>query len=414
MQQSLDEISLWATKWKMVLAVDKTQSITFKQKNKKKFPKMKLQLLGSNLNEIKQVKYLGLIMDSNLTYKQHIYYVFAKANRKLGYLTYLCSYKGIRPSLSAYYILYKTIIRPTLEYACSFWNGAADVHKSKLDKIQRLAMCRILGVMKNTAYDTINVLTQVPPLELRRRQEEVNLYHCCIRLSIKFPDHNLTQAYNLWRRNCDFENKNQEYISWTGKLSTLSRAFIHAAEVNIPNVSPDTEPFQNKPPTQIVRIPHPTKSPFPKVLQPTAEDILASLTSDCVIIYSDGSCKPNPGIGGAGLVVYDPSLLEPLELEFPIQGITTNIASEIEGLKQAITYVHNNYTNHTNRTIILSDCKFAINAIFNRFNSECYTSEIRECQNLLNSLGPEDVPEIYWIKGHSKILGNERVYVVAK
>src|ERR1700733_6033649 len=135
MQQSLDEISLWATKWKMVLAVDKTQSITFKQKNKKKFPKMQLQLLGSNLNEIKQVKYLGLIVDSNLTYKQHINYVFAKANRKLGYLSYLCSYKGIRPSLSAYYILYKTIIRSILEYACSFWNGAADVHKSKLDKI---------------------------------------------------------------------------------------------------------------------------------------------------------------------------------------------------------------------------------------------------------------------------------------
>ena len=207
--------------------------------------------------------------------------------------------------------MYNTIIRPTLEYACAFWNGAAEVHKTKLDRIQRIAFSRILGVMKSTAYDTINVLTQVPPLELRRKQEEVKIYHRCIRWSIKLPNHNLTKAYNLWKINCDFDNTNQEYISWTGKLSTLSRALIHSDEANIPKVTPDVVPLENKVPTQIIRMSHPTKSPFPMFSQPTSEEILASLTSDCVVIFCDGSCKPNPGIGGAGLVVYDPSLSEP-------------------------------------------------------------------------------------------------------
>ena len=78
--------------------------------------------------------------------------MYGKAARKLGYLTFFCLYKGIRPILSVYNLLYKAIIRPSLEYACAFWNGAAESHKRRLERIQRIAMCRILGVMNSTAY----------------------------------------------------------------------------------------------------------------------------------------------------------------------------------------------------------------------------------------------------------------------
>ncbi|ETN99750.1 hypothetical protein RFI_37717, partial [Reticulomyxa filosa] len=142
---SLDNVSLWASKWKMLLAPDKTQSITFKMKNKKKYPKMKLKLDGSNIEETDYVKYLGLIVDQQMTFQQHVNYVYGKAAKKFGYLTFLCSYKGICPSLSLYNLLYITIIRPSLEYACAFWNGAADSHKNRLERIQRVAMCGILG-----------------------------------------------------------------------------------------------------------------------------------------------------------------------------------------------------------------------------------------------------------------------------
>jgi len=164
----------------MLLAADKTQCITFRHQRKKKFPKMKLKLQQSVLQECDHVKYLGLFLDSHMTYAKHINYVYGKAARKLGYLTYLCSYKGIRPSLSIYNLLYKTIIRPGLEYACAFWNGAAETHKRKLERIQRIAMCRILGVMHQTAYDTVNVISQLPPLEFRRQQEEVKIYEKCV------------------------------------------------------------------------------------------------------------------------------------------------------------------------------------------------------------------------------------------
>ena len=227
LQHSLNNVLHWANKWKMVLAADKTQCITFRHQNKKKFPKLNLTLQGSILQEFDHVKYLGLFLDSHMTYSKHVNYVHGKAARKLGYLTYLCSFKGVRPSLSVYNLLYKTIIRPSLEYGCAFWNGAAESHKKKLDRIQRIALCRILGVMNATAYDTVNVISQIPPLELRRRQEEVKLYQKCVKWSGRFHGHNLVMAYEMWN---DYKNKsNLNYISWTGKLSALSRGCIHAA-----------------------------------------------------------------------------------------------------------------------------------------------------------------------------------------
>ena len=351
-------------------------------------------------------------MDSHLTYQQHVNYVYGKAARKLGYLTFLCSHKGIKPSLSVYNLLYKTIIRPGMEYGCAFWNAAAVSYKSKLDRIQRIAMCKILGVMQTTAYDTVNILTQVPPLEFRRRQEEVKLYHRCIKMSTRFPTHNLVQAYSLWKEHRNFDEN--EYISWRGKLSTLSRAYLHADEVNIPTPIPDSHPLTNIPPMFITNIPTSIKSPFRLMSEPSSEQILASLTSDCVVIFTDGSATPNPGIGGAAIVVQDPSLSNWLELEFPIKGITTNIGCEIEAMKQALEYTKNNLIDCEGRIIILSDCKFVVNAVTNKCKSEDYRIPIMECQKIIKSLKENNVPEIYWIKGHIGIPGNERADQVAK
>ena len=399
MQISLDNVSLWASTWKLLLAPDKTQSITFKKKNKVKFPKSNLKLNGNDIEDSEHVKYLGLILDNKMTFKKHINYVYGKVARKLGYLTFLCSYKGIRPSLSVYNLLYKTIIAPSLEYACAFWNGAGHHHKRRLDRIQRVAMCRILGVMNSTAYDTVNVIAQVPPLELRRQQEEVKVLHKCVKWSQIFPEHNLVQGYNLWKSYHEF--KDDEKFCWLGKLSTLSRAYIHTTELGIPLVEPEKFNHWNRPPMQIEKLPHPRKSPFEKWSEPNSGQILVSLDQSTIVIFTDGSTKPEPGIGGAGLFIQDPSLRQSLELEFPINGITTTIGSEIEAVRQALIYTQTHYTSSESRVVILSDCKFVVNSILNRCNSEKYNFPVMECQRIMKQLGEDDVPEIYWIRGHS-------------
>ncbi|ETN98098.1 hypothetical protein RFI_39419 [Reticulomyxa filosa] len=58
MQRALNSICLWADMWKMVLSPEKTQFITFKNKNKKKFPPLQLNLNGTPITETNNAKYL--------------------------------------------------------------------------------------------------------------------------------------------------------------------------------------------------------------------------------------------------------------------------------------------------------------------------------------------------------------------
>ncbi|ETN97764.1 hypothetical protein RFI_39762, partial [Reticulomyxa filosa] len=169
-----------------------------------------------------------------------------------------------------------------------------------------------------------------------------------------------------------------------------SRAYIHGFEVGIPDLKHDQYPHQHKLLTQIAKLPHPIKSPFDKWIEHTQEEILNTLDEKMIAIFVDGSCKPDQGLGGAGLVVQDPSSSKWMELQFHVQGITTMIGCEIEAIRQALIYTQHNLSGKDERVVILSDCKFAVNAIHNKCNSDTYNFPISDCQRLMKELGEND------------------------
>ena len=71
-------------------------------------------------------------------------------------------------------------------------------------------------------------------------------------------------------------------------------------------------------------------------------------------------------------MIQDPSEQKWLVLELPIKGITTTIGSEFEGVYQGLKYVQEHFKNQDSRVVILSDCKFVVNSILNKCNSETY------------------------------------------
>ena len=63
-------------------------------------------------------KDLGLVLDSKLTFNQHINYILSKVNKSLGLL------RKFQPVLPGSYLLtiYKTVIRSHFDYADVFYN----------------------------------------------------------------------------------------------------------------------------------------------------------------------------------------------------------------------------------------------------------------------------------------------------
>ena len=77
-------------------------------------------------------KDLGIMINSDLVCSQECEYAYSKANRVMGMIRRTITYKEPKIMLS----LYKTLVRPHVEYCCCAWNPSYKKDKELLGKIQ--------------------------------------------------------------------------------------------------------------------------------------------------------------------------------------------------------------------------------------------------------------------------------------
>ena len=95
----------------------------------------------SGLEEKISFKMLGLTFSSKLCLNYSYIVSIAKtASKKIG--TLICSMKFLSPEVALY--LYKSTIRPCMEYCCHVWAGAPSCYLELLDKLQK-RICRTVG-----------------------------------------------------------------------------------------------------------------------------------------------------------------------------------------------------------------------------------------------------------------------------
>ena len=112
-------------------------------------------------------KYLGVILDSRLTWSKHVDAEARKAQNSLWACMRACGgVWGLRLRVVRW--LYVSVIRPTVTFASLVWwprCQSARV-KEKLSSIQRLACLGITGAMRTTPIGAMEAFLCLPPLEL--------------------------------------------------------------------------------------------------------------------------------------------------------------------------------------------------------------------------------------------------------
>ena len=83
---------------------------------------------------------LRLAFSSKLDWGSYIMSIAKTAFKKTGAL--ICSKKFLSPEVALY--LYKSTIRPCMEYCCHVWAGAPSCYLELLDKLQK-RICRTVG-----------------------------------------------------------------------------------------------------------------------------------------------------------------------------------------------------------------------------------------------------------------------------
>jgi hypothetical protein len=108
-------------------------------------------------------KYLGVILDAWLTWREHM---DAKV-RKACNMLWACGMRwGLRPRVV--YWLYISFIRLSVTFASLVWWSGCETARAKqqLSTIQRLTCLEITGAMCTTPTSVVEALVSLPPLDL--------------------------------------------------------------------------------------------------------------------------------------------------------------------------------------------------------------------------------------------------------
>ena len=83
-------------------------------------------------DDIYSHKHLGVTLTSNLSWKPHILNIYEKESKRLNFL------KGLKFKISREVLdkLYKSLIRPIMEYADVLWDGCYDNECELLESVQ--------------------------------------------------------------------------------------------------------------------------------------------------------------------------------------------------------------------------------------------------------------------------------------
>ena len=151
----------WGRKWLVDFNAGKTQLVSFDRS--KNTGAIDVKMDGSVLEDKTSFKMLGLTFSSKLDWGSYIVSIAKTASKKIGAL--IRSMKFLSPEVALY--LYKSTIRPCMEYCCHVWAGAPSCYLELLDKLQK-RICRTVGP---------SLTASLEPLAHRRNVASLSLFY---------------------------------------------------------------------------------------------------------------------------------------------------------------------------------------------------------------------------------------------
>ena len=162
LQEDLDRIFNWTTRWQMQLNIQKCVVL---QCTRSHFPRISKYVIDGHVLELKhQHTYLGLIVNETMQWSPHINNLAVKASKVLNFIKRNLSNCSSETKASAYL----SLVRPIMEYASCVWDPHEFVNIQALEKVQRAVRWAFSDYGRHSSVT--RMLTQLgwPTLQHRR------------------------------------------------------------------------------------------------------------------------------------------------------------------------------------------------------------------------------------------------------
>ena len=145
-QKLIDNLIKWVDSNGLALNIEKTKFMIFSRSettlNKP------LLLLGKRILQIKEAKFLGVIIDEKLTWTKHVKTVKSKMSRYIGVL---CKIKSYLP-LSSRIQIYHSLIQSHVNYCCLVWGFSSRSNIESIFSVQKKGIRAIVPGFINYFY----------------------------------------------------------------------------------------------------------------------------------------------------------------------------------------------------------------------------------------------------------------------
>ena len=165
-QEDLNTIYRWAEQNNMKFNGKKFEVI--KYGTNKYSNQIYQQPNGEQIEEVEEIKDLGVLMSASATFENEVETAVLKSNRQAGWILRVFRTRKELPLMT----LYRSLVRPHLEYCCQLWSPLRLGKIRRLESIQRSYTSRILNIGHLSYWQRLKHLG-LHSLERRRERYQV-------------------------------------------------------------------------------------------------------------------------------------------------------------------------------------------------------------------------------------------------
>ena len=191
-QEDIQRVEQWMKSNQLVLNLTKTKSLLFGTAQKLAgATDFNILIQGKEIDRVSNFCYLGVTLDENLSWKEHVGEVFKKVNKRLGLLGRIRSCLTIQAAKC----IYNCLILPVLSYTETAWGELSAECSNRLQRLQNRA-ARIT-IRYDRSSDAIKNLGWEKLETIRKRNKATLVFKCL---------NNLAPAYfkNYFTRNSSY------------------------------------------------------------------------------------------------------------------------------------------------------------------------------------------------------------------
>ena len=165
MEEDLSIVAKWLVRNKLSLNVKKTKYMVYGMKSQiKKIIYHRLRIDDLEIERVHNFKYLGVHLDTCLTFNKHIDCIYTIFAHKLGMFVKIRFYLNVDDML----LMYKMYILPYVDYGDVLYEAANQAKLEKLQKLQNRGLRLVLRVEDRVPVILIHQQAKISKLNARR------------------------------------------------------------------------------------------------------------------------------------------------------------------------------------------------------------------------------------------------------